>query len=97
MAVPTPERAVRATERGTAHDVLSWFSADFGAAAVTNAPGRGSHWHQAFYPLPDGIAVDEGDVVTVRIDDAGRASVRTAPEPPRTMAALCGSGATSRT
>ncbi|MET0578905.1 MAG: methyltransferase domain-containing protein, partial [Ilumatobacteraceae bacterium] len=65
--VPRTSAAVRAARGGTVHGVLTWFSADFGAAAVTNAPASGSHWHQAFHPLPRDVAVDTGDLVTIRI------------------------------
>ncbi|MET0578533.1 MAG: ribonucleotide-diphosphate reductase subunit beta [Ilumatobacteraceae bacterium] len=69
--------AVRAEQAGTVHGVLTWFSADFGAAAVTSAPASGSHWHQAFHPLPREVAVGTGDLVTIRIDDTGRARLGT--------------------
>jgi type II protein arginine methyltransferase len=56
---------------GTVHGVLSWFAADFGGAIVSNEPFSGSHWHQAFHPLPEPIQVEAGEEVSVLIDDGG--------------------------
>lgn len=71
----TPEQAVdvRITKSGTVHGVLSWFTADFGAASVSNQPSSGSHWHQAFHPLPDEMRVDAGEVLSVLLDNQGYA------------------------
>jgi type I protein arginine methyltransferase len=66
---------LEATARGTIHGVLSWFSADFGGAIVSNEPGSGSHWHQAFHTLPHEIAVDASGDVSLLIDDGGFAWV----------------------
>jgi len=66
---------VRVTTPGTIHGLLSWFEADFGGPIVSNEPFSGSHWHQAFHPLPEDIRVVEGDNVTVLIDDGGFAWV----------------------
>lgn len=66
---------VQATRPGMIHGLLSWFEADFGGAIVSNEPFSGSHWHQAFHPLPEDLCVVEGDDVTVLIDDGGFAWV----------------------
>lgn len=66
---------VRATSTGTINGVLSWFSADFGGAIISNEPGSGSHWHQAFHTLPDEIQVEEGEELSLHIDDGGFAWV----------------------
>lgn len=66
---------LRAKGTGTIHGVLSWFSADFGGAIVSNEPGSGSHWHQAFHTLPEPIAVEDGVDVSLLIDDGGFAWV----------------------
>ncbi len=58
-------------QSGTVHGVLSWFTADFGGASVSNAALTGSHWHQAFHPLCEDMHVQEGDVVSMLIDDEG--------------------------
>jgi type II protein arginine methyltransferase len=71
---PAPVQLVARTN-GTVHGVLSWFSADFGASAVSNAPGSGSHWHQAFHPLHDPIDVAAGERLTALLDDEGYAWV----------------------
>jgi type I protein arginine methyltransferase len=72
---PPPQAvSLHATRRGMVHGLLSWFSADFGAASVVNAPYIQSHWHQAFHPLPEPIRVEAGDVVTAMLDDEGHAS-----------------------
>jgi type I protein arginine methyltransferase len=68
-------RGVTARKSGTIHGVLSWFAADFGGASVSNEPFSGSHWHQAFHPLPEEIRVEEGDEVSLLIDDGGYAWV----------------------
>lgn len=64
---------VKARRRGIVHGILSWFDADFGGAAVSNAPRTGSHWHQAFHPLAEDLAVDEGETISLLIDDEGYA------------------------
>lgn len=58
---------------GRVHGLLSTFTADFGAAAVSNEPSSGSHWHQAFHPLPEVMMVDAGEHMSVLIDDQGYA------------------------
>ena len=65
--------SVPVTDTGTVHGLVSWFAADFGAATVSNEPFSGSHWHQAFHPLAQDIAVEAGDSVAVLIDDGGYA------------------------
>ena len=65
--------SVPVTSSGTVHGLLSWFSADFGAATVSNEPFSGSHWHQAFHPLAEAIGVEEGDTISIQIDDGGYA------------------------
>jgi hypothetical protein len=67
--------SVPVTSSGTVHGLLSWFAADFGAATVSNEPFSGSHWHQAFHPLAEDIAVTEGDSISILIDDGGSAWV----------------------
>ncbi len=69
-AAPTAV-SVPVTGTGTVHGLLSWFAADFGAATVSTGPASGSHWHQAFHPLPEDVPVTAGDSVSVLIDDAG--------------------------
>jgi type II protein arginine methyltransferase len=64
-------RHVRAEQAGTVHGLLSWFAADFGGAIVSNEPFSGSHWHQAFHPLPEPLQIEEGETVSVLIDDGG--------------------------
>jgi type II protein arginine methyltransferase len=66
---------VKVRHAGTVHGVLSWFSADFGQAAVSNAPHSGSHWHQAFHPVFEPIHAEEGEELTLLIDDDGYAWV----------------------
>lgn len=66
---------VPTTSAGTINGVLSWFSADFGGAVISNEPGSGSHWHQAFHTLPDDIAVEESEEISLHIDDGGFAWV----------------------
>jgi len=66
---------LKATATGTISGVLSWFSADFGGAIVSNEPGSGSHWHQAFHTLPEDIQVEAGVEVSLLIDDGGFAWV----------------------
>lgn len=66
---------LRAAATGTISGVLSWFSADFGGAIVSNEPGSGSHWHQAFHTLPEDIQVEAGVEVSLLIDDGGFAWV----------------------
>jgi type I protein arginine methyltransferase len=65
--------SVPVTSTGTVHGLLSWFSADFGAATVSNEPFGGSHWHQAFHPLVEDIGVTAGQMVSILIDDGGYA------------------------
>jgi len=67
--------AVRAKSSGTAHGLLSWFSAEFGSATVHNEPFSGSHWHQAFHPLPAEMTIKEGEELSLMIDDGGFALV----------------------
>ncbi len=67
-ASPVP---VRATSSGTAHGLLSWFSAEFGSASVANEPFSGGHWHQAFHPLPAEMTITEGEDISLLIDDGG--------------------------
>lgn len=71
-ATPVP---VVAKSSGTAHGLLSWFSAEFGSATVHNEPFSGSHWHQAFHPLPAEMTVKEGEELSLAIDDGGYALV----------------------
>ena len=69
---PEPEiHKLNVLQSGTVHGVLSWFTADFGGASVSNAALTGSHWHQAFHPLCEDMHVQEGDVVSMLIDDEG--------------------------
>ncbi len=68
---PAEIQRVKVRKSGTINGVLSWFAADFGNAAVSNAPYSGSHWHQAFHPLPEDIHVEEGEDVSMLIDDDG--------------------------
>jgi type I protein arginine methyltransferase len=63
------------SQSGTLHGLLSWFTADFHGARVSNEPRSGSHWHQAYHPLPRDIRVSKGDIVMVSLDDEGFASV----------------------
>jgi type I protein arginine methyltransferase len=63
------------TETGTLHGFLSWFEADFAGHTVTNAPGRRSHWKQAFHPLPDPLHVQAGSQLSALFDDYGQAMV----------------------
>jgi protein arginine N-methyltransferase 1 len=67
--------SVTVTEPGTIHGLLSWFVADFGSATVSNESFGGSHWHQAFHPLPEDIRVEQGDPMSIQIDDRGYAWV----------------------
>lgn len=62
---------VRATSSGTAHGLLSWFTAQFGGALIGNEPFSGSHWHQAFHPLPEEMTIIEGEDISLVIDDGG--------------------------
>ncbi len=71
-ATPVP---VRARSSGTAHGMLSWFSAEFGSATVHNEPFSGSHWHQAFHPLPAEMTIKEGEELSLMIDNGGYALV----------------------
>ena len=64
---------IEVLQSGTVHGLLSSFSADFGAASVSNQPSSGSHWHQAFHPLPEEMMVDAGEVLSVLLDDQGYA------------------------
>lgn len=66
---------LKVTATGTVSGVLSWFSADFGGAIVSNEPGSGSHWHQAFHTLPEDIRVEAGGEMSLLIDDGGFAWV----------------------
>jgi type I protein arginine methyltransferase len=66
---------LKAGASGTISGVLSWFAADFGGAIVSNEPGSGSHWHQAFHTLPEDIHVEAGAEVSLLIDDGGFAWV----------------------
>ena len=72
---PAAPVRLRASRSGTVHGLLSWFSADLGAATLTNEPGRSGHWHQAFHPLDVELRIDAGDVLAAAIDDDGHASV----------------------
>ena len=67
------------TQPGTLHGFLSWFEADFAGRLVTNAPGRRSHWKQAFHPLAEPLGVAIGTLLNVLFDDYGQAMV-TRPE-----------------
>jgi type II protein arginine methyltransferase len=71
-ATPVP---VVAKASGTAHGLLSWFSTEFGSATVHNEPFSGSHWHQAFHPLPAEMTIREGEELSLAIDDGGHALV----------------------
>jgi type II protein arginine methyltransferase len=62
---------VRAKSSGTAHGLLSWFRAEFGGALVANELFSGSHWHQAFHPLPAEMAIEEGEDISLMVDDEG--------------------------
>ncbi len=73
--------SVPVTDTGTVHGLLSWFSADFGAATVSNEPFSGSHWHQAFHPLAEDIAVETGDSISILIDDGGFGWAEKRPDP----------------
>lgn len=71
---PEPQPVpVKAKTAGTAHGLLSWFSAEFGGATVHNEPFSGSHWHQAFHPLQREMPVREGEELSLSIDDGGYA------------------------
>jgi protein arginine N-methyltransferase 1 len=70
----TPVRTC-VSRSGTIHGVLSWFAAEMGAATLTNEPYVGGHRHQAFHPLEEQMDVAAGDLVTVVLDDDGRACV----------------------
>lgn len=70
----TPVRTC-VSRSGTVHGLLSWFSAEIGAATLTNEPYVGGHWHQAFHPLHEEMDVDAGVPLNVVIDDDGRACV----------------------
>jgi hypothetical protein len=66
---------IHVTETGTLHGVLSWFMADFNGARAANQPFSGSHWHQAYHPLPQEMRVIKGETVLVSLDDEGFATV----------------------
>lgn len=68
----TPVRTC-VSRSGTIHGLLSWFSADLGAATLTNEPYVSGHWHQAFHPLNEDLVVRAGEMLTVVIDDDGHA------------------------
>jgi type I protein arginine methyltransferase len=72
ISLPVPQ-VVDIEADGTVHGFLSWFRAEFGAGIVSNRPGLASHWHQAFHPLVEPLAVKRGDRISVLIDDDGRA------------------------
>ena len=78
---PSPATPVRTcvSRSGTIHGVLSWFSAEMGAATLTNEPYVGGHRHQAFHPLREPMDVEAGDVVSAVIDDDGQAHVDAIP------------------
>jgi type I protein arginine methyltransferase len=73
--VPPSVVPVVLDEAGTLHGFLSWFEADFAGHCVTNAPGKRSHWKQAFHPLPAPLAVSAGSMLDVLFDDYGQAMV----------------------
>ena len=74
----TPVRTY-VSRSGTIHGVLSWFSAELGAATLTNEPYFGGHRHQAFHPLREPMDVEAGDVVSAVIGNDGRAHVDAIP------------------
>jgi type II protein arginine methyltransferase len=72
---PARPALIKVSESGVAHGVVSWFTADFGDAHISNEPFSGSHWHQAYHPLPQEMTLEEGDSVHLLIDDDGFATV----------------------
>ena len=73
-AIYRPHRPRPVSRAGTVHGLVSWFSADLGAATITNEPYVNGHWHQAFHPLPTDLPVAVGQVLDVAIDDHGHAT-----------------------
>jgi SAM-dependent methyltransferase len=55
-----------ATRDATLHGFAGWFSATLSASAqITNAPGSGTHWSQAFLPLREPIVLHAGDAIVI--------------------------------
>jgi SAM-dependent methyltransferase len=54
------------TRDATLHGLAGWFSATLSASAqITNAPGSGTHWSQAFLPLHESIVLRAGDAIII--------------------------------
>ena len=66
LEVPMP-----VTNGGMAHGVLSWFELQLGDGFVSNAPGGQSHWHQAFHPFAEPVAMSKGETPSILLDDDG--------------------------
>jgi len=55
-----------AKRNATLRGFAGWFSATLSAGArITNAPGSGTHWSQAFLPLREPIALRAGEAIIV--------------------------------
>ena len=78
ISMPVPH-VIDIESDGAVHGLLSWFKADFGAGIVSNKSGVSSHWHQAFHPLAEELAVRRGDRLSVLIDDSGHANASRLP------------------
>ena len=71
--VPPREVSLPVRRDGLAHGLLTWFELDLAGEVVTNALGGMSHWHQAFHPFAEPVALKEGDAPSILLDDSGRA------------------------
>ena len=65
---------LRVDRDGTAHGLLSWFTAEIGPCTMSNG-GEESHWHQAFHPFATPLELRAGDEVRLQLEDDGVASV----------------------
>ncbi|HVR40061.1 MAG TPA: 50S ribosomal protein L11 methyltransferase [Thermoanaerobaculia bacterium] len=65
------------TRAGTLHGFAGWFTATLAPnLTLSNAEPRATHWHQAFFPLQEAVAVAEGTTINVALESRDGAAWR---------------------
>lgn len=64
-------QSIEINRNGLCHGLLTWFEVDFGGYTVSSEPFSGSHWHQAFHPFDEPIAVRRGSRCHLTMSQTG--------------------------
>ncbi len=66
-----PTRSLPVWQDGVADGLLTWFNLEFSDHSVSNSLEVASHWHQAYHPLAEPVALTAGTTIEIYLSDAG--------------------------